>query len=66
MNEPRTSAPPRLAYSIKEVGTALGLSKGAVYKMIQSGQLRSVKVKDSRRRVIPAAEVDRFLDDSAS
>lgn len=50
---------PRLAYSIKEVGVMLGLSYPSVYRLVQRGLLKSSDAL--RHKIIPAAEVERFL-----
>lgn len=43
----------RTAYSVTEVGRALGLSDGAVIKMIPRGQIKSVKI--GKRHFIAAS-----------
>jgi excisionase family DNA binding protein len=49
----------RLAYSISEVETMLGLSRSSLYRLITAGKLRTVL--HGRRRLIPARELDRLL-----
>lgn len=43
----------------EEVARILGLSRNTIYKLIGSGELRSVLV--GRRRLIPVAECEAFL-----
>jgi excisionase family DNA binding protein len=38
----------KLLYRVTEVAAALGLSRAKVYQLIQSGELRSVKIDSSR------------------
>lgn len=38
----------KLLYRVTEVAAALGLSRAKVYQLIQSGDLRSVKIDSSR------------------
>jgi len=54
---------PRLAYSVGEAALALGVSADLVRSLVQRGQLRAVRV--GRRIVIPAKELDRWMDDPA-
>lgn len=55
----------KLAYSIDETCTALGITKPTLYKLIASGKLRTVKMEGSKhgRRLVPVAEIHRFLTD---
>jgi excisionase family DNA binding protein len=53
----------RAAYSVKDVCAVLGVSRPTVYKLIHTGQLRTVMI--GRRRVVPVGEVDRILDGDA-
>jgi len=53
----------RLAYSVGEAALALGVSADLVRSLVQRGQLRAVRV--GRRIVIPAKELDRWMDDPA-
>lgn len=48
------------AYTAHEVAELTSLHPSAVYRLMQSGRIRSVPMGD-RRRVIPAAEVRRIL-----
>jgi excisionase family DNA binding protein len=51
------NAQPRL-YSLHEAETALRVSRSTLYRLIERGELRSVKIGD--RRLIPILEVDRL------
>lgn len=59
MSTPNT-VPRRLAYSIDEVASAVGISRDLVYELIASGRLKTVPV-GARRRVIPTHELERLL-----
>jgi excisionase family DNA binding protein len=61
--QPSVIATTKMACSVLDVCTALGVSRPTVYLMIQRGELRSVKV--GRRRLIPASELDRVLSGAA-
>jgi len=50
----------RLLYDIEEVATMVGLGRTRLYEEIRSGRLRSVKV--GRRRLVPLAAVERWVD----
>ena len=54
------SAPPRLALSIKELSTALGISRSQTYKFIAAGALQTRKV--GRRTIITMCEAHRFVN----
>jgi excisionase family DNA binding protein len=51
---------PRLAYTVKETAVILGISTISVYRLIERGLLRSSSAL--RHKVIPAAEIERFLE----
>jgi excisionase family DNA binding protein len=51
----------RAGYDVTEVATRLGVSERTVWDLINTEQLRSVKV--GRRRVIPASALARLLAD---
>jgi excisionase family DNA binding protein len=57
-----TSVNGRRAYRISEATSTFGLSKTTLYKLIKSGQLRSVKVAGCR--VIPADAIEALLSPS--
>jgi excisionase family DNA binding protein len=48
------------ALSIADAAKALTLSDRTIWRMIENGKIKSVKVSE-RRRVILAAEIDRIL-----
>lgn len=50
----------RLAYSVREVADALGTSPDLVRALVRRGELRGVRL--GRRVVIPAVELDRWLE----
>lgn len=54
-----SSAVPRLAYTVPETSTALGISRAAAYHYVRAGAIRAVKVQG--RYLVPAAELDRLL-----
>ena len=56
----RDSASERLAYSIDETARLLGVSRTTVNVLIRRGELRSVKL--GWRRVVPASEIRRLLE----
>ena len=45
--------------SIEEFGKRLNLSRGSVYGLLASGQVKSLKI--GKRRIIPSTEVGRIL-----
>ncbi len=49
----------RLAYPIPESAHLLGISPRSVYRLIETGELRSVTL--GRRRLVPAQELDRLV-----
>jgi excisionase family DNA binding protein len=49
----------RKSYRVPEVARATGVSVAQVYKMVQDGELRSVKV--GKMVLVPAAAVDELL-----
>lgn len=54
----------RLAYSVREVASALGISNDLVRSMVQRGELQAIRL--GRRVVIPAAELDRYVQQPAA
>lgn len=63
MNARRADGPaiavPALLYSVDEAATALRLSKSALYELIRSGRLRTVKA--GRRRLVPVAALAEYI-----
>ena len=49
----------RLAYPIPESAHLLGISPRGVYRLIESGELRTVKL--GKRRLVPANELQRIV-----
>lgn len=49
----------KLAYNLGEAATALGVTYRAVYRMVRSGQIRSVRV--GRRIIIPRSAIEELL-----
>ena len=49
-----------VAYDVDEAAVALRLSRSALYELIRSGRLRSVK--SGRRRLVPVAALTAYLD----
>jgi excisionase family DNA binding protein len=49
---------PRLAFSIAETEVACGLSRATIYRLIERGEL--VTVKRGGRRLVPRAELERL------
>jgi len=61
MNDKNTEQ--QLAYSPRSVAAMLGLSKNLIYSMLKSGQLRSIRCGDSRKRlIIPLSAIYEFLE----
>jgi excisionase family DNA binding protein len=55
---------PRVAYNMREVGAAIGVSWQTVYRMVRRGKIAVVH-KGPRGFLISAKELDRFLEDNA-
>jgi excisionase family DNA binding protein len=53
---------PRLAYTMQETAEILGVSYFTVHRWLKSGQLRCSSAL--RHKLIPAAEIERFLKDT--
>lgn len=53
-------AVPLKAYTVEQVGQAIGLRKSTVYAMIKAGELPTIK-RDGTRRVL-VADLDRYLE----
>jgi excisionase family DNA binding protein len=52
--------PERLAYSVDEAATVLGVARETIYELIRTGQLRSRKA--GARRIIGRHHLIEFLD----
>ena len=50
---------PRVAYSLDEVAASLGLSRRSLYGLMAAGRLSTVKL--GKRRLVPAAELERLV-----
>jgi excisionase family DNA binding protein len=50
---------PRMAYSVQETATILGVSYVTVHRLIRRGLLKSCNAL--RHKLIPATEIERFL-----
>ena len=48
------------AYTPGSLATAIGVHKSTIFRVIRSGELRAKKL--GGRTIIPACEVDRWLD----
>lgn len=57
--EPMASPLPRLAYTMAETATILGVSYITIHRWIKRGLLRCLSA--SRHKVIPKIEIERFL-----
>jgi excisionase family DNA binding protein len=60
MEEEEKEKPQKLAYSVPDAAYALSLSPDYVWKLIYSGELRSLKV--GKRRLITLAMLEEFLE----
>ncbi|MEW6572941.1 MAG: helix-turn-helix domain-containing protein [Bacillota bacterium] len=49
----------RVSYKPREIAAMTGLSKSFVYQLINSGNLRAVRI--GRAVLVPAAEIERLL-----
>jgi excisionase family DNA binding protein len=49
----------RLVFSIQEAALACGLSRATIYRLIASGQLKTIKI--GARRLVPIAAIDALL-----
>jgi excisionase family DNA binding protein len=55
---------PALLYRVDEAAVALRLSRSVLYELIRTGQLRTVKA--GRRRLVPVAALDEYVDSLAA
>jgi excisionase family DNA binding protein len=53
----------RRALRVREVATALGVSRSTLYRLLADGQVRAVRL-GRRTLVIPADEIERILRDT--
>lgn len=51
---------PALAYRVDEAADAMRLSRSAIYELIRSGQLRTVKL--GRRRLVPVQALAEYMN----
>lgn len=50
----------RLAYSVEEAGSAIGLSRQSIYRLIDSGAIRA-RVDRHGKRIILASDLEAYL-----
>jgi excisionase family DNA binding protein len=60
MGGPTEAITTRAAYTLGALATAIGVHKSTIFRVIRSGELRAKKL--GGRTIIPACEVDRWLD----
>ena len=54
----------RLAYTPAEIARAAGLSRKAIYRAIEQGELRAARVCSGSRLLIPAAAAQEWLEEN--
>ncbi|MBO9518481.1 MAG: helix-turn-helix domain-containing protein [Porphyrobacter sp.] len=54
----------RKAYRVNEVAAALGIGRSTIYKLIETGELRRIKI--GANSLIPVADVDALLQRRAA
>ena len=59
-----TSAPARLAFSVRETAEILGVSEKSVRRLVSRGLLHSSRAL--RHLLIPKKEIERFLEDTTT
>ena len=52
---------PKLTYSTREVATMLGVSRPTVDRLVADGPLPSVDLGPTRRRLIPAWQIEELV-----
>lgn len=52
----------RLAYSPGELAEAFGLSRKAIYRAIETGELRAARVCRGSRLLVPASEASEWIE----
>ena len=57
------AAAPETVLTVEEVGERLKISKSLVYKAINDGKLKSIRI--GKRRLVPASEVQRLIESAA-
>jgi excisionase family DNA binding protein len=57
-----TSAPPRAAHTVLEFADMLRIGRTTAYALVGRGEVKSFRV--GRKVLIPAAEVERFIERS--
>ncbi len=62
INWPENSENKRLAYTMKETAEILGISYISVHRLIKRGLLKNSNAL--RNKIIPAAEIERFLKET--
>ncbi|MBU9767120.1 helix-turn-helix domain-containing protein [Mycobacterium sp. TNTM28] len=62
-SEPAPAPAPPTVLTVDEAADRLKVSRSLIYSQLRSGELRSVRL--GRRRLIPAAEVDRIISEAA-
>ena len=55
-----SSVPERLAVTVSEAASMLGVSRAKLYPLITSGEIRSLKIGKCRR--VPVREIESFID----
>lgn len=50
---------PRRAYKVSEVAAMLGCSKDSIYALINSGQMKALRINSLK--VVPVEEVDAYM-----
>lgn len=61
--EPLPAPAPPTVLTVDEAADRLKVSRSLIYSQLRAGGLRSVRL--GRRRLIPAAEVDRIISEAA-
>lgn len=62
-SEPAPVPAPATVLTVDEAADRLKVSRSLIYSQLRSGELRSIRL--GRRRLIPAAEVDRIIGEAA-
>lgn len=60
---PQNATPP-LAVGVNDAARLLGVSRDTIYRLINSGKLKSVKL--GGRRVVPIRELERLLEEEVT